>query len=360
MAQTVEKLPISGSGLLKVACARDKIEQPSHLPFFLVGPENPLLPVVVAALLGEPPGAYDPVCLLGRSGCGKSHLLSGVVGVWRGRYGPRSAVYLDSADLRRELTEAIEQQSTEELETRYRRVKLLAIDNLHELTGHIAEQQQLIAIVDTLLTRAHVFVALNVAGGLSGLIAPLRSRLEAGLLVPIAPPSQPTKLAAVQEFTRLFGAELTEEAAQRLARRVPASFRAIRNACAELAATAPHGKRTLDIDDIERWLAGRLTTGSLSLRKIAAATARRFSIPHSQLRSGSQRRVTVIARDVAMYLARAMTGSTLKQIGAFFSGRDHTTVAHGCARIERLLSSDPALRAIVDQLCDELQAETTQ
>ena len=64
----------------------------------------------------------------------------------------------------------------------------------------------------------------------------------------------------------------------------------------------------------------------------------------------------MIARDVAMYLARALTGKSLKQIGSYFNGRDHTTVSHGCSKTESLLGSDPGIRDAVEQLRAQLEA----
>jgi hypothetical protein len=93
-----------------------------------------------------------------------------------------------------------------------------------------------------------------------------------------------------------------------------------------------------------------------SLGDIAAATARHFSLRLADLRSGSRRRAVVTARDVAMYLARTLTGRSFEQIGAYFNGRDHSTVSHGCSKTADLVKSDPALRSVIDQLVQKMFA----
>ena len=70
----------------------------------------------------------------------------------------------------------------------------------------------------------------------------------------------------------------------------------------------------------------------------------------TELKSSSRRRAVVAARDVAMYLARQMTAKSLKQIGDYFGGRDHTTVLHGCRKTETLIQSDPTARLAVLEL----------
>jgi len=90
-------------------------------------------------------------------------------------------------------------------------------------------------------------------------------------------------------------------------------------------------------------------------RWIALATARYFAQTLTELRSPSRRRAVVLARGVAMFLARQLTGSSLEQIGRYFGGRDHTTVMHGCGKTATLLKTDPAIRLAVEQLTQKWQ-----
>ena len=87
-----------------------------------------------------------------------------------------------------------------------------------------------------------------------------------------------------------------------------------------------------------------------SLHEIALATARHFSLRLADLRSPVRRRALVVARGVAVYLARQLTEDSLQQIGGYFGGRDHSTVMHSCRKTEELIGSDPAVREAVDRL----------
>ena len=61
-----------------------------------------------------------------------------------------------------------------------------------------------------------------------------------------------------------------------------------------------------------------------------------------------------LARQVAMYLARELTGASLVSIGLHFAGRDHSTVIHACRTIEKKMEEDPVFRARVDTIYKEL------
>ena len=74
----------------------------------------------------------------------------------------------------------------------------------------------------------------------------------------------------------------------------------------------------------------------------------------ADLKSPSRQRTVVLARSVAMYLARQATDKTLIEIGSFFGGRDHSTVLHGCRQIKGLMETDGKLREDWDKLIRKL------
>ena len=63
-------------------------------------------------------------------------------------------------------------------------------------------------------------------------------------------------------------------------------------------------------------------------------------------------------RQLAMYLARELTGASLPAIGREFGGRDHTTVLHACRRANERISADAAAREAVEKLFTDLGGRT--
>ncbi len=346
----VVEIPISGhsAGRSSGDNAGSKQSSPD---FFLVGAENRLACVAVDSILSGGIPVYNPVVLVGPSGCGKTHLAAGLIESWRQRFGPRSAVYVPAIDFARQWNDAIESQATEDFHDRYRRSELVAIDDVEVLGDKPAAQEKLLHTLDALVAAGSrvLVTATSTPGSMPGMIPALQSRLVSGLVVPLALPSRAARLAAARKFAHMRSVDLPEESAELLADGLPESLSAIWAAVLHLEVSThlDGAKATREI--IRDYLAHR-EAKEPSMRDIAAATARHFSVRLADLRSGSRRRAVVAARDVAMYLARTLTPKSLEQIGSYFNGRDHSTVAHGCSKTARLLETDPALRSAIDQL----------
>lgn len=356
MTDTVVEIPIPSASLVTPSGGDGVASDMPFLGCFLVGPENALVRVVIDSLLEGDDPHYYPVTLVGPSGCGKSHLAWGLAAVWRQRSGPRSAVYVPAVDFARELTDAFEAQATEEFQNRYRRVDLLAIDDLEHLVGRPAAQEELLHTLDALEGVGRVLLTTDSSQRLTALLPRLRSRLAAGLTVPLVLPSRATRLAAARSFAESRGLTLPVDAAEALADRLEGSLPQLWGTLLHLNLLAQVEQKPITAAAVQEAIAQCLGDRAPSLRRIAAATARRFSLRVAEIRSSSQRRAVVLARDVAMYLARSLTARSYGQIGVYFNGRDHTTVAHGCSKTEELLKRDAGLRHTVEQLRDELRS----
>jgi chromosomal replication initiator protein len=325
---------------------------------FLAGPENRLVRAAMESLLGGVRGVYNPLTLVGPPGSGKSHLAAGLVAVWRARFGPRSAVYVPAMDFARQWTDATETHATADFQNRYRRVKLLAVDDADLLASKAAAQQELVYTLDALtLDNGQVVLTYSAPPQTAqGLMPRLQSRILAGLVVPLAFPAPSTRLIALRRFASLRQLDLPEEAATWLADGLSGPLSEVWGAVLALELSARMDGGAITLGRVRQWLADRHAHDTPALRDIAAATARQFSLKVGDLRSASRRRAVVLARDVAMYLARLLTGNSYEQIGKYFNGRDHSTVSHGCSKTANLLENDPVLRTLVDRVRQEFQA----
>ena len=115
--------------------------------------------------------------------------------------------------------------------------------------------------------------------------------------------------------------------------------------------SAPHQGDPLSQSEVASFLQGKAPSKSnLSIPVIAKTTARYFSTTLADLRSPSRRKSTVLARSIAMYLARQLAGKSLAEIGKNFGGRDHTTVLHSVRKIEAALDEDQTITEAVHRL----------
>jgi chromosomal replication initiator protein len=318
---------------------------------FVAGPENRLVDVAIHDLLGETGSLYSPVVLYGPSGVGKTHLASAVVAYWKARPDHPPVKHAVAIDFARELAEAIETKTLDEFGVAYRRASLFVLEDLQHLTGKQAAQRELFHILDSLADdKTRVLVTASRSPGmLDDLLPGLQSRLQAGLAVPVALPGPEARGVILRRLALARGIELSEPLLGFLVENISGAVPAL-----DAALVALQTGGSVDIEAARRWLADRRRQDP-SLREIALATARHFSLRLGDLRSAARRRTLVIARGVAMYLCRSLTSLSLEQIGGYFGGRDHTTVSHGCRRTECLLETEPAIREAVVQLQSRLR-----
>ena len=76
-----------------------------------------------------------------------------------------------------------------------------------------------------------------------------------------------------------------------------------------------------------------------------------------ELTASTIRRAYVLPRQLAMYIARQLTGASLPDIGREFDGRHHSTVLHSINKIEMMRRSDEALNCTITRLVDAVVAQ---
>ncbi len=328
-------------------------ESPSlGLEEFVAGEENRSVEVLIRATLDDKSASYNPIVLFGPSGTGKSHLARGLITPWKATHRRTRVITTTAADFARELADAIETQAIDDFRRRYRRVNLLVLEDVAELADKPAAQEELAQTLDALVSeqRQVVATARVAPGQLAELSVRLRSRLEAGLAVPLVRPGSQTRRVVLRRLAQRRDIELIDAAAGVLAEGLNVTVPELCGALLQLEMPARLAGGVIDADAARRYLCDRRALRQPSLREIASATAKSFSLKLSDLRSPSRRRAVVLARGVAMYLARRLTDNNYQQIGRYFSGRDHTTVMYGCRRTESLLKTDAAMREAVERL----------
>jgi chromosomal replication initiator protein len=331
--------------------------RPAGLGEFIVGSENRLVESAVQAVLAGPPDRFNPLYVYGVPGAGKSHLLRGLAAAWKGLQ-RGSALYVTADDFSRQLGDAQDTNGLGDFREKYRGTALLAIDDVGQLAGKPAAQEELVSTLDAALTLGNRVLVSGTTSALqlTGFSPRLIGRLISGLSLPLVLPAAATRLVLLKEFAAQRGLDVPEGVLRLLAQRLQGSAWQLAGAVLQLDTTARLEGRTLTLEQAQRYLERRDTPRLPDVKEIATATARHFALRLTELRSPSRRQAVVRARGVAMYLSRQITPESLEQIGRFFGGRDHTTVLHGCRKTEDLLKSEPAIHQAVLQLRQQLQA----
>jgi chromosomal replication initiator protein len=315
--------------------------------------ENRLAHSAASRLLGT--GETDFIWLVylyGPAGVGKSHLVRHFVREARRKTPKRQIVCETTAEFLAALNQAFSRQDRLEFQERYAEADLLVLEDLSALQGRLPAQQMLIAILDDLKRagrRALVTCATR-PGGLDKILPRLLNRLRGGLCVPLELLGRASRLDFAKHVASSRQIPLSAEAAGLLAEEGPGTPRELLAAIVNLEVRGRDAHAGSDDSLMRAHLKSSQGSREVPLSTIARSVADSFQVPASELRSLGRAKRSILPRQVAMLLARELSGRPSAEIAKFFGRKNHTTVVHACTRTRALLARDPALARDVDRL----------
>jgi chromosomal replication initiator protein len=181
----------------------------------------------------------------------------------------------------------------------------------------------------------------------------LVSRFEWGLVTDIQPPDLETRIAILQKKAELRGYRIEEEIIYFLAQNIPSNIRELEGALNRVVACSELNSETMTVERAAEWLKDLIRhdrKGPVTIERIQEQVAEAFGLDVADLTSTKRTADFALARQVAMYLCRELTDTSLQQIGYAFHKKDHTTVLHACRKIAEIIDSDARVRSVVDNI----------
>lgn len=327
---------------------------------FIKGESNQFARAAALAVANNPGGtSFNPLVMYGGAGLGKTHLVHSI-GNHVLQSGKSSRVlYVSSEKFTVDFVEAIQRDSVSDFHNFYRGVDLLLVDDIQFFAGK--EKTQDIFF--------HTFNALYQSGkqivlssdrppkDLKGLNERLISRFQWGLTADIQPPDLETRIAILLKKSSDDGIELAGNVVEFIASNVTSNIRELEGCLISLLARSSLEHREINIDlarDVVQSVVGEVRS-HLTIEEIQRTVADHMGIPEDLLRAKTRKQEVANARQVAMYLSKELTNSSLKTIGLHFGGRDHSTVIHAYQTIEDNISTDPKQKMLVQQLKTKLE-----
>lgn len=295
--------------------------------------------------VGENPGlAYNPLFLYGGVGLGKTHLMHAVGNLIQKNRPGAQVVYLHSERFVADMVKALQHNAINEFKRYYRSVDALLIDDIQFFARKERSQEEFFHTFNALLEGQQqvILTCDRYPKEVDGLEERLKSRFGWGLTVAIEPPELETRVAILKSKAQQAKANLPDEVAFFIAKRIRSNIRELEGALRRVIANAHFTARPITLDFAKEALSDLLALQEklVTIENIQKTVAEYYKIRVADLLSKRRSRSVARPRQVAMALAKELTNHSLPEIGDAFGGRDHTTVIHACKKILELKETE--------------------
>ena len=345
-----------------VAPAPSELNARFRFSSFVVGHNSQFAHAAAKAVAEAPGDSYNPLFLYGGVGLGKTHLMHAIGHEVHDRFPRKRVVYLTSEQFTNEVISSIATARMGEFRHKYRTVDVLLIDDVQFLAGKDRTKEEFFHTFNALheINKQIVISSDRPPKEIPTLEDRLRSRFEWGLIADIQPPDFETRLAILHSKLGGRTSLVPEEVLNFIAHKVQRNIRELEGALTRVQAFAAVHQRSVDEDEAARLLADIIPAGTrkpINVDRIQLLVADFYNITLEDMKSKRRDKHIVFPRQVAMFLVREETPSSLPAIGKAFGGRDHTTALHSIEKIANELKEDERLRFEVQAIRERLYAE---
>jgi chromosomal replication initiator protein len=327
---------------------------------FIVGGSNRLAHAASLAVAEAPGESYNPLFLYGGVGLGKTHLLHAIghQGVQTGL----AVLYVSSEQFTNEIVNAIRYRTTDEFRAKYRSVDILLVDDIQFIAGKESTEEEFFHTFNSLyeMSKQIVICSDRPPKAIVSLEERLRSRFEWGLIADIQPPDLETRMAILRVKADMLRYRVPDDIIAYIAGRVQTNIRELEGCLNRLMAYQQLHRVELTMD-IARAAMSSLGSDTRDTRlngqQIVEAVAEYYHVPLNLICGKQRDKHIVMPRQIAMYLIRQETQSSLLEIGQLFGGRDHSTVLHACEKIDHAMNTNAALRREVVAIREQLMQD---
>ncbi|MDA9378873.1 chromosomal replication initiator protein DnaA [Limosilactobacillus reuteri] len=327
---------------------------------FVVGEGNKMAHAAAFAVAESPGSLYNPLFIYWGVGLGKTHLME-AIGNHMLQVNPNSRVkYVTSEDFTNDYINAIRNNTTEQLREEYRNLDLLLIDDIQFLANKEGTQLEFFNTFNALHDRKKQIVMTSdrIPNEIPELQDRLVSRFRWGLTVEITPPDLETRIAILRSKVEEDHIDIGNDTLNYIAGQIDTNIRELEGALTKVQAFANLSGERITPSLASQALKGlhRVAKNEISIAKIQKQVADFYNITQGDILGKKRVKQIVMPRQIAMYLSRELTDSSLPKIGNEFGGKDHTTVLHAIDKIEAELKKDTDLQNDITKLKAKLRS----
>lgn len=322
---------------------------------FIKGEGNQLARAAAVAI-SENPGqtSFNPFFIYAGVGLGKTHLIHAIGNNIIKKFPDKKVIYLPSDLFTVQFVEAIQANKVNDFSSFYKGMDVLIIDDIQDLIGKEKTQDLFFHIFNTLHQSGKQIILSSdkPPKDLKGLNERLISRFQWGLSADIQPPDFETRIAILYNKCQSIGMSLSQDIIEYIAYNITSNIRELEGCLIKLLADSSFNSKDINLELARKTVNEVATKKNLqiSIDTITKAVCNYFEIPETKLREKNRRKEIALARQIAMYLSKELTNSSLKAIGLNFGGRDHSTVIHAHNLINKLIEKDYTIKSTIEKI----------
>jgi chromosomal replication initiator protein len=317
---------------------------------FVVGPSNQLARAAAEAVSSKPGNLYNPLFIYGESGLGKTHLMQAIGHEFLKKYPEKKVLYVSTETFINDFIQAVGSGfgKAKDFKNRYRSVDLLLIDDIQFLSTKEQTQDEFFHTFNHLHQNRKqvVLTSDRIPKDIKGLEIRLKTRFEGGMVCDIGYPDLETREAILRDKAKKLNKILEPDIITFIATNVKSSVRELEGALNKLIATCELTNTEMTESKAVEVLSNivkekqQFITPELVIREVH----KYYRIPIEELLGKKRTKELVTPRQTIMYLLRHECNLSYPEIGRKMGGKDHSTIMHGCEKVQKNISTDNRLK----------------
>lgn len=321
---------------------------------FIIGPSNQYAHAAAYDVANNPGTSYNPLFIYGGSGLGKTHLMHAIGNAIYERDNSKRILYITCENFCSDFQASLSfKNNVHQFREKYRsNYDVILIDDVQHLSLVNRTQDEFFQLFEYLFANncQIVMTCDKSPRELKNISDRLITRFEWGVVADIQPPDFETRQAIIKKKCQDRGFKIDDDVCSFLAGKIQNHVREIEGVLTRLRIYASVQNQPISIKLAKECMKEYVSDQNISLDVIKRAVAAYFDISISDLTSHRRPKNIAKPRQLAMFLCRSMTNSSLNEIAASFGGKDHTTVLYACKKIEETKNSDDELNFQIDAL----------
>jgi chromosomal replication initiator protein len=327
---------------------------------FVVGASNQFARAAAQAVAGSPGKAYNPLFLYGGVGLGKTHLMHSIGNLIIDKSRDVKLHYTPAEQFTNEFVYSMRNNRMESFKNRYRNLDVILIDDIQFIAGKSGTQEELFHTFNALYDsqKQIVFSSDRPPKDISPITERLRSRFGMGLIADIQIPDVETRVAILGMKSDIEGIPLPQDVALFLATKIKSNIRELEACMIRLGAHSSLSGIPITVEMAKDVLKDLIheEERALSIESIQKTVCEYFRLKLQDIKAKKRTKDIAFPRQIAMYLSKILTDSSLSDIGKNFGGKDHSTVIHACKQVEARKGKDEDFNRKLEYLIKKIKS----